>query len=71
MRRFRLNRTVDQTGISGTGLVLHGLVFPSGRVVVEWRAPLTSVAIYEDLAMFVRIHIDGHPNCARIEWLDD
>jgi len=71
MRRFQLNRWTDETGVSGTGIVLRGIVFPSGKVVVEWRAPKTSVAIYDSLAMFREIHIEAHPGCGELEWLDE
>lgn len=71
MKRFQLNRMVDESGISGTGIVLKGIVFPSGKVVVEWREPMTSVAVYENIEMFRRIHLDSHPGCSHLEWIDE
>jgi len=69
-RRFYLQRYKDQTGVSRTGRVLEGAVFQDGRVVTQWRPPLTSMGIYNSLAEFKAIHIDCHPSCSDIVWLD-
>lgn len=68
--RFCLRRHVDETGISGTGLVLWGCVYPTGRVVVEWRAPRCTLGVYDSLDEFRHIHVDSHPGCSEIEWID-
>lgn len=65
-RRFYLERNIDQTGVSGTGKVLHGVILPSGRVMSEWRAPLASLGIYQSLAEFRKIHVESHPNCGKV-----
>ena len=36
-RTFTVQRDHDVTGISGTGPVAHGAVFPDGTTVVRWR----------------------------------
>ncbi len=36
-RLFTLFRHVDESGISGTGRVLDGVIFHTGQVVVCWR----------------------------------
>jgi hypothetical protein len=36
MRTFELQRDVDVTGISGTGVVAQGVEFDDGTVVVRW-----------------------------------
>lgn len=68
MRRFYLRRLVDETGISGTGLVAEGVVFGSGRCVLTWRTAWTSIAVYDDIAALEAIH--GHGGRTRVEWID-
>lgn len=70
-RAFTMIRHADETGVSGTGPVLHGVVFPSGTCVVEWRAPHRSVATWPDFATFAGTHIKPHPsNRTEIVWHD-
>ena len=69
MRRFELHRDVDETGISGTGLVAEGVKFSDGRVALRWRSEHTSTAIYDDIGEVVVIH--GHNGQTRIVFLDD
>lgn len=71
MRRFWLNRMKDQTGVSRTGRVLEGVLCQDGQVIIQWRPPLTSVAIYKDWQTFMTIHVDCHPSCNEVVWLDD
>lgn len=68
-RRFRLCRVKDETGVSGVGYVLWGILFPSGRVVVEWREPHNSISIYSSFEEFEHIHIKAHPAGGFVEWL--
>lgn len=65
---FTLVRHSDETGISGTGRVLDGVVFHTGQVVVCWRSDLrpdkpghSSMVIYASWEAFRAIHIDPHP----------
>lgn len=67
-RLFTLLRHADQTGISGTGRVLDGVVFHNGKVVVCWRSDLredlpghTSLTVYDSWEGFVAIHVAPHP----------
>ena len=68
MKRFALNRLVDETGISGTGLVAEGVLFARGKVVLSWLTQHNSLGIYDSLAEMMAIH--GHGGKTRIEWLD-
>ena len=70
MRRFYLNRLKDETGISRTGRVLEGVITQSGRVFVEWRPPHKTLGVYDSLEQFCIIHMDCHPSCNEIVWLD-
>lgn len=65
---FTLVRHADETGISGTGRVLDGVVFHTGQVVVCWRSDLrsdkpghSSLVIYGCWEAFRAIHLDPHP----------
>ncbi len=58
MKPFVLNRREDDTGISGTGIVAWGVVFPNKKVVLTWNTSPTSVAVYDNLEDCIDIH--GH-----------
>lgn len=67
-RTFTLIRRVDETGVSGTGRVLDGVVFHTGQVVVCWRTDLngsepgfSSLAIYPSWVAFLHVHVAPHP----------
>jgi len=67
-RTFTLTRRIDETGVSGTGRVLDGVVFHTGQVVVCWRADLnsnepgfSSLAIYPSWEAFLHVHVAPHP----------
>lgn len=69
-RPFTMVRNADETGVSGTGRVLDGVVFDDGVVVVHWRGRLRSTAVYPDFETFRAIHIDSHPsNDTELHWL--
>lgn len=36
IRRFNLVREEDESGVSGTGIVAVGVVFPNGYVEMQW-----------------------------------
>ena len=59
VRRFLLWRTEDATGISGTGLVAMGSVWPNGKAVLLWRGEHSSIAIYDSMDSLVAIHCHG------------
>jgi hypothetical protein len=67
-RAFGLIRDVDETGISGTGMVARGVQFGDGTCVMRWDTGLTSTAIYDDLADLVAIH--GHGGKTRVVWIE-
>lgn len=71
MRRFYLLRSEDETGISATGRVLEGVLTPSGKVIVEWRPPHSTVTIFDSLEEFKTLHVDAHPSKNQIVWVDE
>ncbi len=62
MRTFEMFRGEDESGVSGTGKVLEGVVFSDGPCVIRWVTELTgrSEARYDSFATFVAIHINSH-----------
>lgn len=68
MRRFVLNRSEDETGVSGVGTVAAGVQFPDGTVVMRWLTVTSSTAVYGSVDDVVTIH--GHGGKTVIEWLD-
>ena len=55
---FWLYRNVDSSGVSGTGFVAVGTIFPSGQVVLEWLGEKHSIEIHSSLENVEKIH--GH-----------
>lgn len=68
MRRFRLIRHEDISGVSGTGVVAEGVVFSTGKVVLSWCSEYRSVTVYDTVDDLEAVH--GHEGRTRIEWLD-
>ena len=68
MRRFRLMRVEDVSGVSGTGIVAEGVVFATGKVVLSWCSEYHSVTVYDSSADLLAVH--GHHGRTRVDWLD-
>ena len=64
LRVFHLMRDEDVSGVSGVGRVAVGVVFPSGKVVLEWLGLDMTFGIYDKLDHVERIH--GHGGKTRI-----
>src|SRR5215472_7700884 len=67
MRVFDLMRDEDISGVSGIGRVAVGVVFPSGKVVLEWLGSHRTFGIYDNLADVERIH--GHGGKTRVAFM--
>ena len=68
---FAVVRNSDETGVSGTGTVIDGIVFPSGDCVTRWRGPTPCVSVWPSFAAFKSVHIDPHPdNNTEVRWFD-
>lgn len=61
-----LDRHQDESGVSGTGVVADFAVFPSGRVVMEWRNEENESLDFTDTGLDIRpsmkaaVGIHGH-----------
>lgn len=80
LRRFKLVRTEDESGVSGTGIVAVGVQFPDGAVVFEWlneqnpdldasQNGLTVKQAPDGVEDTIAIH--GHDGRTQIEWIDE
>lgn len=66
MRIFQLHRDHDVSGISGTGIVADGVVFPDGVTVIRWRGERRSTVVWQSVDDVEAIH--GHGGATRIVW---
>lgn len=69
MRTFVLHRSVDETGVSGTGDVAEGVLFSDGKIALRWRTATASTTIFDDIAQVLAVH--GHGGLSVIRWTDE
>lgn len=66
---FVLRRTEDVTGVSGTGIVADGVMFPGGtKTVTRWRGGTTGVAqtcVWDSILDVKTVH--GHNGATQID----
>ncbi len=64
MRRFTMGREFDVSGVSGTGIVLEGVQFSTGVVVIHWLTPPPrgSISVFDSFEQFLSIHVVPHPD---------
>lgn len=69
--RFRLVRSEDVNGVSGTGTVAFGTYYPApnDRVTLAWCSKTNSVCVYDSIEDVEEIH--GHQGRTEVEWIDD
>lgn len=67
-RVFTLIRYQDVTGVSGDGMVAHGVQFADGTVVLRWNGEHASTVVWGSLDDAMAIH--GHDGLTRVAWLD-
>jgi hypothetical protein len=75
MRRFKLFRTRDVTGVSGIGHVAEGVEFTDGTVVMKWHANDRpgSIVHYASIEHLINIHDHKgteHENTTEVVWID-
>ena len=66
---FVLRRTEDITGVSGTGVVADGVIFPGGtKTVTRWRGGTTGVAqtcVWDSIQDVKTVH--GHNGATQVD----
>lgn len=68
MRRFRVKRVEDESGVSGTGLVAEGVEFDDGFVAMRWLSNKASVTIFANIKHLKDLH--GHGGKTKVVWVD-
>lgn len=69
MRRFTLERDVDETGVSGTGKVAEGVEYQNGWCSMMWLTEVFSLVTYPSIDSVAKIH--GHGGKTRVVFQDD
>lgn len=67
VRLFELHRDRDETGVSGTGVVVEGVEFTDGTIALRWCSDTASTGIYAGIDDAMTIH--GHNGATRLVWL--
>lgn len=68
-RPFALVRHQDVSGVSGTGVIATGAMFPdTGAVALHWPEPNHSIAVWPSLDALLDVH--GHQGRTTLRWLD-
>jgi len=63
IRTFTVARRADETGVSGIGVIIEGVEYATGQVVVHWLfpPPRGGIAIFDSLDDFLKVHVVPHP----------
>lgn len=69
LKQFYLRRKDDESGISGTGIVATGVMYPSGMCIMEWLTPVKSIGHYHSIADLEAIH--GHNGKTEVKWVEE
>ncbi len=69
-RRFRLVRHEDVSGVSGTGVVAHGVQMPDGSIALRWCVPGMPTT-WNLLEAIEHVELlNGHRGKTEVEWID-
>lgn len=68
MKRFVLNRHVDVSGTSGTGIIAEGIMFTNGKCAIQWLGKYSSLVIWDNLDDC--LYINGHGGNTVVDWID-
>ena len=73
IQTFTVARTSDETGVSGEGVVIEGVLLATGQCIAHWLYPRPkgSIAIFDSMNDFVTVHIKPHPGNRTIITYDD
>ena len=73
IRTFTVCRVNDESGVSGTGVVIEGITLATGQCVVHWLYPTPrgSIAIFDSISDFATVHIKPHPGNETIITYED
>lgn len=69
VRTFKLIRTKDISGVSGTGAVAEGVEFDDGQVVICWLSKYHSIGVFDNILCLEKIH--GHEGSTKVVFDDE
>ena len=69
MKRFKLIRWSDKSGVSDVGHVASGVEFDDGACALRWKTRIRSTAFYDNWHDLIAIH--GHGIKTVCHWVDD
>ena len=60
---FTVCRQYDESGVSGEGVIIEGVVLGTGQCIVHWLypPPRGGIAIFDSMNDFLKVHIEPHP----------
>ena len=63
IRSFTVCRQHDESGVSGEGVIVEGVLLATGQTIVHWLypPPTGAIAIFNSLHDFIQVHIKPHP----------
>ena len=67
-RRFYLHRAQDYSGLSGTGRVADGVLWPDGSVTIRWRGEHSSIVHWKSMTDVLAVH--GHGGATAPYFID-
>tara|TARA_R100000008_G_scaffold82923_1_gene67704 strand:+ start:1661 stop:2011 length:351 start_codon:yes stop_codon:yes gene_type:complete len=73
IKSFTVCRQNDETGVSGEGIVIEGVVLASGHCIIHWLfpPPRGGIAIFDSLEDFLKVHVKPHPTNKTIITFED
>ena len=73
IRSFTVCRKSDETGVSGEGVGIEGVVLASGHCIIHWLfpPPRGGIAIFDSLEDFLKVHVKSHPSDRTIITFED
>ena len=69
MRRFFMMRIEDESGVSGTGVILEGVEFSNGKCAITWLSHMGVVGTYDSIKVVQSLH--GHEGKTKLKWIDE
>ena len=73
IRAFTVCRQRDETGISGEGVVIEGVLLGTGHFIIHWLypPPRGGIAIFDSIDDFLKVHVKPHPTNKTIITFED
>lgn len=68
IKTFYLMRHTDVNGLSGTGIVAVGVVYPDGKAHMQWVSFKSSFEMHNSIESLIDIH--GHSGATELIWGD-